>query len=45
MNASTLAEYVARVVDTAPPLTDEQRETITRLLRPGARAIKAGGGR
>lgn len=31
-----LAEHIARVVDAAPPLTDDQRIRLTRLLNPGA---------
>lgn len=36
--ASRIEDYVARVVDAAPPLTPEQRDRIAALLRP------AGGG-
>lgn len=36
--AAKLEEYVSRVVAAAPPLTDEQRHRIARLLTP------AGGG-
>lgn len=32
--AEKLAEYVARVVAEAPPLTDAQRDRIAALLRP-----------
>ncbi len=35
--AAKLAEYVARVVDSAPPLTPAQRDRIAALLRGGAR--------
>lgn len=34
--AERLAEHVRRVVDTFPPLTDEQRNQIAALLRPTA---------
>ena len=34
--AETLAEHVARVLSTAPKLTDGQRDRITALLRGGA---------
>lgn len=33
--AAKLADYVAKVVAEAPPLTDEQREHIAALLRAG----------
>lgn len=33
--AAKLAAYIRRVVDEAPPLTDEQRQTLARLLRGG----------
>lgn len=38
--AAKLEDYVARVVEAAPPLTDEQRQRIAALLAPtgGARA-------
>ena len=35
LRALKLEEHVARVVAEAPPLTDEQRERITALLRAG----------
>ena len=35
-----IAEYVARVVDAAPPLTPEQRDRIAALLRPTGGAIQ-----
>lgn len=35
MRALKLEEYVLRVVDEAPPLTNEQRERIAALLRAG----------
>lgn len=38
LKAERLADYVARVVAEAPPLTDAQRDRIAALLRP------AGGG-
>jgi hypothetical protein len=34
LKAIRLTEHVQRVVDTAPPLTAEQRSTIAALLRP-----------
>jgi len=34
--AEKLAEYVARIVDAAPPLTPAQRDRIAALLRSGA---------
>lgn len=34
LKAASLADYVARQVAEAPPLTDEQRGRIARLLRP-----------
>lgn len=36
--AARVAEYVGKVLSEAPPLTDEQRATITRLLGGGQRA-------
>ncbi|GAB47198.1 phiRv1 phage protein [Mobilicoccus pelagius] len=33
---SALADHIKAVVDTAPPLTDEQRERLVVLLRPSA---------
>lgn len=47
MSADRLSEYVARVVGEAPPLTDEQRERIARILHAGTRsnAAEAGGRR
>lgn len=33
-----IAEYIERVVDSAPPLTAEQRDRIAALLRPTAGA-------
>lgn len=34
LKALKLAEYVTRVVSEAPPLTDEQLERVSALLRP-----------
>lgn len=34
LHAAELAEHVARVVATFPPLTPEQRDRIAELLRP-----------
>ena len=34
LKAAKLEEYVAKVVATAPPLTDEQANKIASLLRP-----------
>jgi len=34
MRAAKLAEHIRRVVDVAPPLTDDQRARLTALLRP-----------
>ena len=31
-----LANYISQVVASAPPLTDEQRDKLALLLRPGA---------
>lgn len=43
--ADKLAAYISRVVDAAPPLTDEQRSQLTELLRPArAQAAVAHGG-
>jgi hypothetical protein len=33
--ALKLAEFITRVVDEAPPLTNEQRDSLALLLRPG----------
>jgi hypothetical protein len=38
LKALRLEEHVRRVVDEAPPLTDEQRDRIASLLRLGGRA-------
>lgn len=32
--AAKLADYVAKIVDDAPPLTEAQRDRIASLLRP-----------
>lgn len=37
------AEWVRRVVDAAPPLTDEQRTRLAELLRPARIAVLDGG--
>ena len=37
------AEWVRRVVDAAPPLTDEQRTRLAELLRPARAAVLDGG--
>lgn len=39
--AERLHDYVRRIVDTAPPLTAEQRDRIAALLRPGVSEIGA----
>ena len=36
LKAERLEEHVAAVIDSAPPLTIEQRERIAALLRPSA---------
>lgn len=38
LRAERLADYVARIVAEAPPLTNEQRERIAGLLRAGGAA-------
>lgn len=38
LRALKLAEHVQKVLDGAPPLTDEQRERIAALLRAGGDA-------
>lgn len=38
LKAARLANHVRDAVDSAPPLTDEQRERIAALLRPTAGA-------
>jgi hypothetical protein len=45
MNETKLAEYIKRVVDSAPPLTAEQRDKLALLLRPstaGERVYRRG---
>lgn len=37
--AARIEEYVEGVVASAPPLTDEQRQRITRLLAPAGGAL------
>lgn len=39
--AAKLEDFIRRTVDAAPPLTDEQRERLTTLLRPN---LAIGGG-
>jgi hypothetical protein len=34
LKAERLADYIARTVDAAPPLTDEQRQRLAALLTP-----------
>ncbi|MFI0861773.1 hypothetical protein ACH4RA_16140 [Streptomyces smyrnaeus] len=34
LRAAALEQYIRRVVDTAPPLTEEQRSRLAVLLRP-----------
>ena len=36
LHAARLAEHITRVVDAAPPLTDEQRDRLAVLLRPSS---------
>lgn len=36
LKAARLAAYIKKVVDDAPPLTDEQRDRLAVLLRPVA---------
>ena len=38
LKAERLADYIARVVDAAPPLTPAQRDRLALLLRPGGDA-------
>jgi hypothetical protein len=35
LDTANLAAHIKRVVDAAPPLTDEQRERLALLLHPG----------
>lgn len=44
LKAARLEKYVTKTLAEAPPLTDEQRERIARLLHPSAHA-QAGGRR
>lgn len=44
LTAATLAEHIRRVVDTAPPLTDDQRTRLADLLRGGRPAATATAG-
>ena len=37
MNRTALANYVTATLATAPPITDQKREELTRALRPGTR--------
>jgi hypothetical protein len=39
--AAKLEDYVRRVVDTAPPLTQGQKSKISALLTPGSEATAA----
>jgi hypothetical protein len=34
LRATTLEEHIKKVVDSAPPLTDDQRARLSALLRP-----------
>lgn len=43
LRALTVEEYVKRVVDEFPPLTDEQRSKIAALLRPSTDSDAGGG--
>lgn len=38
LKAAHLEDYVRRVVDSAPPLTEDQRSRIAALLRSGGRS-------
>ena len=38
IRTARLADYIRRTVDTAPPLTAEQRDRLALLLRPGGDA-------
>ena len=42
--AARLEEYVQRVVDEFPPLTNEQRNQIAALLRPARQTAAVAGG-
>lgn len=37
MNRNALDAYVTAVLATAPPISDQRREELTRALRPGTR--------
>lgn len=37
LRAQRLEEHVQKVIDAAPPLTDEQRDRIARILQGGGR--------
>ena len=37
MTETDLSAYVSRVIASAPPITDQRREELTRALRPGTR--------
>ena len=37
MNTDALNNYVTAALATAPPITNQRREEITRALRPGTR--------
>ena len=37
MTTDALNNYVAAALATAPPITDQKREELTRALRPGTR--------
>ena len=37
MNTDALNNYVTAALATAPPITDQRREEITRAVRPGTR--------
>jgi hypothetical protein len=39
--AERLAEYIARTLETAPPLTPEQRDRLALLLRPAGQRTDA----
>lgn len=44
LKVARLEEYVAKTLATAPELTEQQLEHISRLLKPGARAVTEAGG-
>lgn len=39
LRAAKLADHVRRIVDEAPPLTDEQRRSIAALLQAGGEHV------